>query len=157
MCCTGVLYRGVVVIYRLSFINLSTHCDHLFTPWLTVNQLRLALLSLPRYTYLSRLQRVYLPQELFCKGRSWRRVDYAPNKRRGVDESAIWDHSTDYVAADNDKLHAWRCLYCHKTHLNIMKHEATSNALRHLRVTHGIGLGSTQKRKRVEEDSDVEE
>ena len=93
------------------------------------------------------------PQELFCKGRSWRRVDHAPNKRRGVDESAIWDHGTDYVAADNDKLHAWRCLYCHKTHLNIMKHEATSNALRHLRVTHGIGSGSTRKRKRVEEDS----
>ena len=97
------------------------------------------------------------PQQLYYKNRNWRRVEHAPNKRRGIDESAIWDHGTDYVAVDNDKLHAWRCLYCFKTHLNVLKHDATSNPLRHLRVTHGIGSTSTRKRKRVTDDSNEQE
>lgn len=97
------------------------------------------------------------PQQLFCKGRNWQRVEHAPNKRRGVDESAIWDHGTDYVAVDNHKLHAWRCLYCFKTHLNVLKYDTTSNPLRHLRVTHAIDSASTRKRKRMIEDSDDEE
>jgi hypothetical protein len=95
--------------------------------------------------------------QLFNKGRNWRRVEHALNKRRGVDESTIWDHSTDYVAIDNEKLHAWRCLYCFKNHLHSMKYDLTSNALRHLRIKHGIGSASTRKRKRVEEEFDSSE
>ena len=97
------------------------------------------------------------PQQLFNKGRHWRRVEHKPNRRRGVEESLIWDHSTDYVAVENDKLHAWRCLYCFKTHLSSMKHDSTSNALRHLLTKHGIGSKGTRKRKRDEASDSSEE
>jgi hypothetical protein len=88
------------------------------------------------------------PQELFHKGQHWRRVEHAPSKRRGVEQSMIWDHGTDYVSVEEENTHAWRCLYCFKNHMISMKQDATSNARRHLRVTHGVNLDNARKRSR---------
>ena len=42
------------------------------------------------------------PQQCVIKGQSWTRVEHAPNKRRGVDPSEIWDHGIEYKHTNND-------------------------------------------------------
>ena len=95
------------------------------------------------------------PTRIFALHRYWLRIEHAANKRRGVEESLIWEHGTEYTACDGDNVHAWRCLYCASTHLVLLKHDSTSNALRHLRLKHGIGGKPTRKRPRVEEEDDI--
>ena len=95
------------------------------------------------------------PTRAFSRNRYWQRVEHAANRRRGIDESVIWEHGTEYEACDGDRIHAWRCLYCAPTHLVLLKFDSTSNSLRHLRTKHGIGGKSTRKRPRVEEDDEI--
>ena len=95
------------------------------------------------------------PTRAHSRNRYWQRVEHAANRRRGIDESVIWEHGTEYEACDGDRVHAWRCLYCSPTHLVLLKFDSTSNSLRHLRTKHGIGSKSTRKRPRVEEDDEI--
>ena len=95
------------------------------------------------------------PTRAYSLKRYWLRIEHAANKRRGVEESLIWEHGTEYQACDGDNVHAWRCLYCAPTHLVLLKHDSTSNSLRHLRLKHGIDNKPPRKRPRVEEEDDL--
>lgn len=96
------------------------------------------------------------PLQLVNKGVNWQRVEHAPSKRRDVEQSQIWDHGTDYVRVDDDKAHAWRCLYCFKNDFVLLAQDATSNSRRHLRPVHGVILNNATKRSRevFEEDDE---
>ena len=94
------------------------------------------------------------PQEFISKNQHWRRIEHQANKRRGLEQSKIWDHGTDYECVEDTNLHAWRCLYCLKNYLVVMKQgqDVTSNAWRHLRVTHSINLDNALSRKRSRDE-----
>ena len=94
------------------------------------------------------------PQELVYDKKRWVRIEHAPSKRRNVEQSAIWEHGTDYLCAEDGSVHAWRCKYCFKDVLVVMKQESTSNARRHLRQSHKLLLDS---KKRSREDFEGEE
>lgn len=79
---------------------------------------------------------------------SWTRIEHAPNKRRGVDPSEIWEHSVEYKQTDNDDVRGWRCSYYHKNTIVSGSQDATSNARRHLRYNHSLHLVSSKKRSR---------
>ena len=34
------------------------------------------------------------------------RIEHALSKRRGVEQSLIWDHGTDYLCVDDSNIHA---------------------------------------------------
>ena len=99
------------------------------------------------------------PQELVVNGLRWGLMAaHLPNKKCGVEQLVIWEHSADYVlqqeeeeeeVRDEDRLHSWRCSYCIKTYLVVMRQKSISNAQRHLRVVHkGVLPNTTVTRKR---------
>ena len=92
------------------------------------------------------------------KNQRWRRVAHAPSKRHGIDQSKIWDHGTDYECNEEANLHARRYSHCFKDYLIPMKQDTTSNARRHLRVSHSVHLDSvpTLKRSRGEYEAEDE-
>jgi hypothetical protein len=96
------------------------------------------------------------PQGLVFKGRQWQRIEHAPTKRRGVEQSRIWEHGTDYSCLEEEDIHAWRCLYCFKNYLVVMKQDVTSNARRHLRIAHGISIDNAGTRKRSREEYEAD-
>ena len=94
------------------------------------------------------------PLELFHLKLRWVRIEHAPSKRRGVEQSLIWDHGTDYLCVDDSNVHAWRCKYCYKDLLVVMKQESTTNVRRHLRQKHKLGFESKKRsREEFEEDN----
>ena len=99
------------------------------------------------------------PQELIYKHQRYHRIEHPPSKRRGLEQSQIWQHGTDYECVDNTNIHAWRCLYCFKDHLAVMKSglEVTTNARRHLRDAHSMNLDNARVRKRVREEDEEDE
>ena len=99
------------------------------------------------------------PQELIYKHRRYRRIEHPPSKRRGLEQSQIWQHGTDYEYVDDTSIHGWRCLYCFKDHLAVMKPgiEVTTNARRHLRIVHSMNLDNARVRKRVREEDEEDE
>ena len=52
------------------------------------------------------------------------------------------------MAVEEEDIHAWRCSYCFKNYVVVMKQDITSNARRHLRITYSMNLDSTKKRSR---------
>ena len=99
------------------------------------------------------------PQELVYKHRRYHRIEHRPSKRRGVEQSQIWQHGTDYEDMEDTSIHAWRCLYCFKNYLAVMKPgvEVTTNARRHLRLVHSMNLDNARVRKRGREEDEDDE
>ena len=99
------------------------------------------------------------PQELIYKHQRYRRIEHPPSKRRGLKQSQIWQHGTDYERVDNSDIHGWRCLYCFKDYLAVIKVglEVTTNARRHLRDVHSMNLDNARVRKRVREENEEDE
>ena len=95
------------------------------------------------------------PTRAHSRNRYWHYVEHVANRRRGIDESVIWEHSTKYEACNRDRVHAWRYLYCTPTYLVLLKFDSTSNSLHHLRTKYSIGGKSTRKWPRVEEDDEI--
>ena len=100
------------------------------------------------------------PQELVWKHQLFRLIEHRASKRRGLEQSQIWDHGSDYEYVPNSDLHGWRCHYCFKNYLVVMKKgsDVTTNGHRHLRNTHSLYLDNVRswKRKREEEDEEDE-
>jgi hypothetical protein len=99
------------------------------------------------------------PQELMHKHQRFRRIEHRPSKRRGLEQSQIWEHGTDYECVDNADLHGWRCLYCFKGYLVVMKQgsDVTTNARRHLRNVHSMNLDNARTRKRGRDEYEEDE
>ena len=80
------------------------------------------------------------------------------NPKSNVAPSPIGKHGNDYTNAANDSLHAWRCSYCKKDYLVIMKSGSVSNAQIHLRGSHSVdcdSVKSSSKRSIKEEEGEV--
>jgi hypothetical protein len=99
------------------------------------------------------------PHELVWKHQQFRLIEHRPSKRRGLEQSEIWNHGTDYECVDDAALHGWRCHYCFKNYVVVMKQGAdvTTNAHRHLRNAHSMNLDSVRSRKRKREDIEEED
>ena len=99
------------------------------------------------------------PQELMWRHQLFRLIEHPPSKRRGLEQSSIWDCGSDYECVSNSDLHAWRCHYCFKDYLVVIRkdQEVTTNAHRHLRNAHSMSLKNTRSRKRKREEEEEEE
>ena len=99
------------------------------------------------------------PQELVWKHQLFRLIEHRPSKRRGLEQSQIWDHGSDYECVLNLDLYGWRCHYCFKNYLVVMKKgvDVTTNGYRHLRNAHSMNLESVRSRKRKREEYKEEE
>ena len=95
------------------------------------------------------------PQELVYNKLRWVRIEHAATKRKNVEQSAVWEHGTDYLCVEDSDVHAWRCKYCFKDVLVVMKQEATTNALRHLRRAHKLLLDSKKRSREEFEEEEV--
>lgn len=99
------------------------------------------------------------PQELVYKHQQFHRIEHAPSKRRGLEQSAIWEHGIDYECVEDAELHGWRCSYCFKSYFVVLKlgSDVTTNARRHLLSIHSISLDNARKRKRDKEGYEEDE
>ena len=99
------------------------------------------------------------PQELIHKHKRYRRIEHPSSKRRGLEQSQIWEHGIDYESVEDSDVYGWRCHYCFRDYLAVMKigEEVTTNARRHLRNIHSMNLNNARVRKRVRKEDENDE
>src|SRR5438105_4532788 len=87
------------------------------------------------------------------------KMDHPPNERKGVPQSPLWQQGNDDINLANPNHRAWRCRLCIQDYPISFKHDATSNAWKHLDRVQNANLDNViaQKRLREEDDIDVEE